>query len=98
MAHRLSLPPSLCHYRSSATPPATAERGFLQPHRVQVLLRPPRLTSISFELYLIHGFVINLLRPLGLSMWVYSALVFVLSLLLAWLYKQVLALLSRYGL
>lgn len=56
------------------------------------------LSSISFELYLIHGFVINLLRPLGLSMWVYSALVFVLSLLLAWLYKQVLALLSRYGL
>lgn len=56
------------------------------------------LSSISFELYLVHGFVITLLRPLGLSMWVYSAAVLVLSLLLAYLYKRLLMLLSRYGL
>lgn len=55
------------------------------------------LSAISFELYLIHGFVINLLHPLELSTWVYSSLVFIISLILSYLYKQLLTLLSRYG-
>lgn len=55
------------------------------------------LSSISFELYLIHGFVINLLSPLELSTWSYSALVLILSLILAYLYKQILSILSHYG-
>lgn len=56
------------------------------------------LSSISFELYLIHGFVINILHPLRLSVWGYSFLVLIISVIFSYLYKQLLKVLSSYGL